>query len=343
MKEAMLYRVENDVVNCYLCSRYCKIPNHQRGFCRVRENLNGKLYTLVYDKVVSANPDPIQKKPLFHFAPGSMAFSIATPGCNFRCDFCCNWVISQSKNIAGESIPPERLVEMAIDSGCQGMSYTYTEPTIFFELAYDTAKIAQREKLFNMFVTNGYMTEEAVDTISPYLNAVTVDFKGSGNTDFYRKHCQVFDVEPIYKTLEACKEKKIFIEITNLIIPEIGDYKDDFKKLCRWIVEKLGDETPLHLLAFHPNYKITDISATPVRLIDESIRMAESEGLKHVYSGNIPGHRNENTYCPRCGNMVIERYSIFLRENKLKKGVCPYCGYKLNVIEWPTSSDPVPA
>ncbi len=330
----MLYKTVNGNINCYLCSRYCMIPPGKQGFCKVRENLNGKLYTLVYDKVVSANPDPIQKKPLFHFAPGSMAFSIATPGCNFRCDFCCNWIISQSKNIMGEDIPPERLVDMAVESGCQGMSYTYTEPTIFFELAYDTAKIAQRKGLYNMFVTNGYMTVEAVDTIASYLNAVTVDFKGSGNQEFYRKHCQVYDVNPIFQTLEACKEKKIFIEITNLIIPEIGDFKDDFKKLCKWIAEKLSDETPLHVLAFHPNYKITDISSTPVKIIDESISIAENEGLKHVYAGNIPGHRNENTYCPSCGNMVIERYSIYLRENKLKNGVCPFCGYKLNVIEW---------
>lgn len=335
MKEAMLYSRRDDSTDCFLCARFCKIRTGKSGFCQVRRNIDGTLYTLVYDKIVSANPDPIQKKPLFHFAPGSTAFSIATPGCNFRCGFCCNWVISQRSELTGENIPPDELVSMAIRSGCSGLSYTYTEPTIFFELAYDTAKIAHKKKLYNTFVTNGYMTPEAVALISPYLDAVTVDFKGSGNSEFYRKNCQVLDVAPIYSMLEACKEKGIFIEITNLIIPEIGEYKEDLKKLCGWVVEHLGEELPFHILAFHPNYKIQDIPSTPIKMIDEAIMIAEGAGLKHVYSGNIPGHKNENTYCPNCKKMVIERYSVYLKENKLKHNLCPYCGYKLNVVDWP--------
>jgi len=331
----MLYEVKNGVIKCNLCARYCKINEGKTGYCRVRKNINGKLYSLVYDKVVSANPDPIQKKPLFHFAPGTSAFSIATPGCNFRCEFCCNWVISQNQDIMGDNIPPEKLVETAIETGCEGISYTYTEPTIFFELAYDTAKIAHKKGLYNTFVTNGYMTPEAVKTIAPFLDAATVDFKGSANKKFYLEKCGVPDPEPIFTSLKTMKENNIFIEITNLIIPEIGEYDIEFKKLSEWIKDNLGEETPLHLLAFFPSYKIHNIPRTPSELIDKAINIAEEVGLKHVYAGNIPGHKKEHTYCPKCNNIVIERYNVYLKKNKLLKGnICPYCGYKLNVIPW---------
>jgi pyruvate formate lyase activating enzyme len=332
LKEAMIYSVKDNLVNCNLCARFCKIKEGQVGFCRVRKNINGKLYSLVYDKVISANPDPIQKKPLFHFAPGTMVFSIATPGCNFKCEFCCNWAISQKAELIGEKISPEQIVNMAIKSGCQGISYTYTEPTIFFELAYDTAKIAKNKGLFNTFVTNGYITPEAIKKISPYLDAATVDFKGSANKQFYLKKCGVPKVEPIFDAISSMRDNKIFIEITNLIIPEIGEYKEDLKKLVIWINNNLGPETPLHLLAFFPSYKIQNLPRTSTEMINQAIEIAESNGLKHVYSGNVPGHSKENTYCPKCGNIVIERYNVYLRENNLKNGACPKCGYKLNVI-----------
>ncbi|MHA1754704.1 MAG: AmmeMemoRadiSam system radical SAM enzyme [Candidatus Odinarchaeia archaeon] len=334
MKEAMLYeKKEKNLVKCNLCERRCVIKSGAVGYCRVRKNVDGKLYSLVYDKIVSANPDPIQKKPLFHFAPGSSVLSISTPGCNFRCDFCCNWVISQKEDILGEAIPPEELVKLAIKLNCQGISYTYTEPTIFFEIAYDTSKIAKENGLFNTFVTNGYMTPEAIKEISPYLDAATVDFKGSGNREFYKKHCAVSDVEPIYESLKVLKEERVFIEITNLVIPQIGEYKSDLKNLCDWIVENLGEETPFHLLAFFPSYKINNIPRTSIQLIDESVKIALNSSLKHVYSGNVPGHRMENTYCPSCGSLVIKRYNVYLEEYKLNKSICPYCGYKLNIIE----------
>lgn len=329
--EALLYDKLNSTVKCKLCSFRCTISSGKRGLCGVRENRNGILYTLVYGKAISYAIDPIEKKPLFHFYPGSLAFSLATVGCNFRCIFCDNWYISQDREVKGEDLPPEEIVKMAKVYGCKCISYTYTEPTIFFEYAYDTAKLAHKEGIYNTFVTNGYITPEAIDLINGYLDAVTVDFKGSGDPEFYRKFCKVHDTEPIYQALIEMKRKSIFIEITNLIVTGGGDSKEAFTKLVKWIVDELGDSIPIHILRYFPSYMYKSPSPS-VKLLEEFWKIAKQYGLKYVYLGNVPGHEYEHTYCPNCGKIIIRRVGFKILDIKLKGRKCTYCDYEINIV-----------
>jgi pyruvate formate lyase activating enzyme len=281
----------------------------------------------VYARACAANVDPIEKKPLWHFYPGSLVMSIATIGCNFRCKFCQNWEISQEGEISGETLSPEDVVRLARRQNCAGISYTYTEPTIFFEYAYDTANLARREGLFNTFVTNGYMTPEAVKTIAPFLDAATVDFKAAGDKDFYREFSSVPFVEPVYQCLQEMKQWNIHLEITNLVVPAIGDSIERIRELAGWIKTNLGEDTPLHLLAFRPEYKVTNLSPTPSKTIEHACLAAHKEGLHYVYAGNIPGHRFENTYCPKCGSLIIERLGFdIVRWNLSAENKCLKCG-----------------
>ncbi len=329
----MLYeRLADNRVRCNLCGRRCVIPDGRFGFCRVRKNISGRLYSLNYAKACAANVDPIGKKPLAHYHPGALVMSIATVGCNFRCQFCDNWVISQEEDITGRDLPPEEVVRLAEEHGCQGISYTYTEPTIFFEYAYDTAIIAHKHGLFNTFVTNGYMTPEAVRTIAPHLDAATVDFKGGGDPDFYRKFSSVPSVEPIYESLKEMKRCGIHIEITNLVVPKIGDSMERIRQLATWIRENLGEDTPLHLLRFHPDYKLTEIPSTEPKILEEAYKVAREAGLNYVYLGNLPGHRYENTYCPDCNELLIRRYGFdVIRWNITGDMKCPNCGRSIPI------------
>jgi|YelNatPaOPRAMG01_1025707.scaffolds.fasta_scaffold00430_18 pyruvate formate lyase activating enzyme len=333
MREAMLYeRLEGNKVKCNLCGRRCIIKDGATGFCLVRKNEGGVLYSLVYGKAISACVDPIEKKPLSHFNPGASVMSIATVGCNFRCRFCDNWMISQEKQISGRNFPPEDVVKATRDNGCQGISYTYTEPTIFFEYAYETAKLAHQVGFFNTFVTNGYMTPEAVKTIAPYLDAATVDFKGGGDPDFYKSFSSVPSVEPIFECLKEMKRQGIHIEITNLVVPKIGDSIDQIVKLATWVKETLGEDTPFHLLRFHPDYKLTDISSTPIQTLEKAYAAAKSVGLNFVYIGNVPGHPAENTYCPSCNELLIKRFSFEIVKWNLTKDMrCPVCGREIPI------------
>ena len=319
-------------VKCNLCGRRCKIPEGGKGFCRVRKNEGGKLFSLNYAKVCSLCVDPIGKKPLTHFHPGALVMSVATVGCNFRCKFCDNWMISQEKEVKGSHLPPERLVDLTLRHGCQGISYTYTEPTVFFEYALDAAKLAHGRGLFNTFVTNGYMTPEAIDLIHPYLDAATVDFKGGGDATFYREYSSVPSVEPIYESLKTLRKYRIHIEVTNLVIPKIGDSMEKIRELASWIKVNLGEDTPLHLLRFHPNYMLMDIPSTPLKTLEEAYKTAKEEGLNYVYLGNVPGHKYENTYCPNCGELVVKRFSFDIIKWRLDKDMrCPNCGYKIAI------------
>ncbi|MCD6510889.1 MAG: AmmeMemoRadiSam system radical SAM enzyme [Thermoprotei archaeon] len=330
----MLYtRLEGGRVRCNLCGRRCIIPPGGRGFCLVRENKDGKLFSLVYGKLTAFNVDPITKKPLFHVWPGAGITSISTVGCNFRCLFCDNWVLSQSQEIYGKSFTPERVVELSKRYGAMGIAYTYNEPTVFFEFMYDTARIAKENGLFNTIVTNGYMTPEAVKVLAPYLLAATVDVKGNGNLDFHRKFMSVNDVSPIYEFLLELKRHGIFIEITDLVVPEYGDKLDDLKKLVSWIIENLGPEVPFHLLRFMPDYKMIDHYVTPVETLMKHYKVAKEMGLKYVYIGNVPGHPFESTYCPECGIVLIRRYGFDIVEyNVTKDHRCPKCGAKIPII-----------
>jgi len=337
MKEAMFYKQIKNAVKCGLCARGCTIPENQLGVCRVRKNVKGKLYSLVYGKLCSIAIDPIEKKPLYQFAPGSHTLSISTIGCNFKCKFCCNWQISQESDIFGEDYTPEQLIGLAKEQNVQGFSYTYVEPTIFYEFAYDTSKIAKKYGFYNIFVTNGYMTPEAIKEISKYLDAATVDFKGSANPKFYNEFSNIPKVEPIFDALLAYKENKVYIEITDLIVPKIGESMEDVKKLCRWIIDNLGEETPFHLIQFFPTYKLPDLPRTPIETMEKAYEIAKEEGLKYVYLGNIHGHKLENTVCPNCKNPLIERTIMGVTNFLLKKDLkCPKCKEKIPIfgIKW---------
>ncbi|MEM1611998.1 MAG: AmmeMemoRadiSam system radical SAM enzyme [Desulfurococcaceae archaeon] len=325
--------LEGGRVTCDLCHRRCIIVPGAFGACGVRYNHNGALYTTVYGILTAANADPIEKKPLMHFHPGACVFSISTAGCNFYCKFCDNWVLSQSRRdrIFGEPYEPEDVVEQAKRSGCHGLSYTYNEPTIFFEFVQDTAKIAKKEGLFNTMVTNGYITPEAIRELKGLMDAATVDFKSGGNKEFYRKYMGVPDPEPIFESLLEMKKEGLWIEVTNLVIPEVGDKVEDVKKLAKWIAENLNEETPFHLLRFHPDYLLRDLPSTPISTLEKLAKTAMECGLKHVYVGNVWGHPLENTYCPKCRTLVVERAGFFVSKWKLKNDfTCPSCGYRLN-------------
>jgi pyruvate formate lyase activating enzyme len=333
LHEAMLYEKQKDnKVKCNLCARRCLINDGATGFCLVRKNEGGTLYSLVYAKAVSAGVDPISKKPLSHFNPGALVMSIATAGCNFRCQFCDNWMISQDHEVAGKLFPPAEVVKAAEKRKCQGISYTYTEPTIFMEYAYDTAKLARKVGLFNTFVTNGYMTPEAVKTIAPYLDAATVDFKAGGDPAFYKSFSAVPSVEPIYEALKELKLNGVHVEITNLVVPKIGDSMDRIKKMAAWIKDYLGRDTPFHLLRFHPDYKMTTGLATPIETLERAYMIAKNVGLNYTYIGNVAGHPAESTYCPNCNELLIKRYSFEITQWNLTKDMrCPVCGREIPI------------
>ncbi len=336
MKEALLWRPEKEgYVRCDLCHRRCLVAPGRYGVCGVRKNVDGKLYTLVYGLLSAANLDPIEKKPLIHFEPGSQVFSISTVGCNFYCKFCQNWSLSQSRleeGLYGDYMEPEKIVEYAVRVGADGISYTYNEPTIFFELMLDTAKLAKKRGLFNTMVTNGYATPEAIEMLAPYMDAATVDFKGAANREFYRKLMGVPDPEPIFETLLEMKRHGIWVEITNLVVPEHGDDPEDLRRLAGWVAENLGEETPFHLLRFHPDYMLRDVPPTPVETLEKLAKIAQDEGLKHVFIGNVWGHPLENTYCPNCGYPVVERQGFYVTAWRLGEGnKCPRCGYRVKI------------
>lgn len=328
MKEAMLYeKIGDKKVQCNLCAHQCKINEGKKGICLVRENRDGTLYTLVYGRTISQHVDPIEKKPLFNFYPGTTAYSIATVGCNFKCQFCQNWEISQmvrdEQLIMGNEASPESIVENAKKYGSKSIAYTYTEPTIFFEYAYDTAKLAHEVNIKNVFVTNGYMTEEAIKKIEPYLDAANVDLK-SFSDDFYRKLCGA-KLQPVLDALKLMKKLGIWVEVTTLIIPTLNDSSEELGEIAKFIVNELGEGTPWHISRFYPAYNLTDKPPTPIETIHKAREIGLNEGLKYVYEGNVPGSTGENTYCPNCKNLIIERWGYQIINKATKDGKCPYC------------------
>jgi len=303
----------------------------------VRLNKDNKLYSLNYGKLCSVNVDPIEKKPLFHFYPGSKSLSISSPGCNFRCAFCCNWELSQGVSdtkleIKGDNYTPEQIVQMAEDNNCRSISYTYTEPTVFFEFAYKTAKLAHRSNILNTFVTNGYISVEALKKIAKYLDAVTVDIKASGDKEFYKKFMSVPDVSPIYAALKQMKKQRVFIEVTNLIVPQFGDSVELCGKLAQWISSEINSDVPFHVLQFFPSNKLLELPPTPVATLERCIEEAKKTGLRYVYIGNVPGHTDENTYCYNCRELLIKRSAFTLEKSNLVNGRCPNCGLSINIV-----------
>jgi pyruvate formate lyase activating enzyme len=329
MKPAMFQEPkEGKKVLCSLCSHRCLIPPGKRGICAVRENRDGTLYSLVFDKVIARNVDPIEKKPLFHFQPGSRSFSIAAPGCNFRCRHCQNADISQLPRdrggmILGEDVSPAVLVEAARRLGCSSISYTYTEPTIYFELAYEAARLAIAAGLKNVFVTNGYITPEALQVIRPYLHAANIDLKGYRD-EFYREVCGA-RLQPVLDAIKLYKEYGIWIEITTLIIPGHNDSDEELTDIAKFI-KSVGEETPWHVTRFHPTYNLTDEPRTPVETLVRARRIGLDAGLRYVYEGNIPGE-GEDTSCWSCGRTIIERVGFRVEAKKVDEdGKCGHCG-----------------
>jgi len=333
LKEAMFYeKLEDNLVNCDLCSHRCRrIADFKRGICGVRENRDGKLYSLVYGKAVARSVDPIEKKPLFNFLPGSRSYSIATVGCNFRCDNCQNYDISQlpkERNIiVGQDVSPEEIVSAAKRSNCASIAYTYSEPTIFFEYAYDIAKLARKEGLKNVFVTNGYITPDALKEISPYLDAANIDLK-SFSDEFYRKSCGAH-LQPVLDSIRLYKRLGIWIEITTLIIPTLNDSEEELRKIAGFIKE-VGEDTPWHITQFHPMYNLPDLPRTPVSTLRKARQIGLEAGLRYVYEGNVPGETGENTYCYNCGKPLIRRFGYSIQENKIKNSACTYCKTKID-------------
>jgi len=327
MKEAMLYeKLAKDRVRCGLCSHRCLIETGKRGFCGVRENRSGILYTLVYGKAVSRSIDPIEKKPLFHFLPGTQSFSIATVGCNFTCLNCQNYAISQypreqGGRIIGEEITPSQIVAEADQSGCKSIAYTYTEPTIFFEYALDTARLAHQEGIRNVFVSNGYMTPEATQEILPFLDGINIDLKGISD-DFYHKVVGG-TLRPVIHSIERFFQAGVWVEVTTLLIPGLNDSVESL----RWIAEAINGISPTipwHISRFFPAYKLADQPPTPVATLQEARRIGREVGLHYIYIGNVPGE-GEDTYCPACGKLVLKRIGFKIKENRLQEGCCPSC------------------
>ncbi|MCX7858210.1 MAG: AmmeMemoRadiSam system radical SAM enzyme [Deltaproteobacteria bacterium] len=335
MKEALYYEKLDELkVKCNLCHHHCLIAPGKRGLCGVRENREGTLYSLVYNKPCSYHVDPIEKKPLYHFFPGSSAFSIATVGCNFRCLHCQNHEISQmpkeEKSIFGYELTPEQVVDMAIRLKCKSISYTYTEPTVFFEYAFDIAKIAKEKGLFNNFVTNGYIEKEPLKDISPYLDGANIDLK-SFSDEFYKKICGA-KLNSVLETIKLYKKLGIWIEITTLIIPGLNDKEEELRMIARFIREELGKETPWHVTAFYPTYRLLDRPRTSAKILREARNIGIEEGIMYVYEGNIPGGEGENTYCYRCGKLIIGRFGFSITEYHVKDGCCEFCKAKIDGV-----------
>ena len=338
MREASFYKSKNNKdVQCRLCNHFCIIKNNETGICGTRKNINGKLFSLVYGYPVAINVDPIEKKPLFHFQPGSLTYSFGTLGCNFSCKNCQNWDISQSKLIEKtigkiDYVAPEKIVENAIGDGCKSIAYTYNEPTIFTEFALDVMKLAKSNGLKNVWVSNGFMSEEVLSSIIPYLDAINVDLK-SFDDEFYKINCGA-RLQPILNNLKLLKQEQVHLEITTLIIPGLSSNMDMLNQIAEFIVSELDTDVPWHLSRFTPDisWKLKELPTTGDDIIYEAHQIGKDAGLKYVYVGNIPGDQKENTYCPKCGELAIRRLAYHI-ERLDHKGHCSYCDKSLDIVE----------
>jgi pyruvate formate lyase activating enzyme len=333
--DAMLWEGAQDgCVQCKLCGQACKIAPGRYGSCRVRLNVDGRLQSTNYGAVVAMHVDPIEKKPLFHFLPGTRSLSIAAPGCNFECEFCQNWQISQSprndSNLVGEAISPEQIVAAAVGHDCASISYTYTEPTVFFELAYETARLAHPSGVRNCFVSNGFMTPQAVDVITPYLDAINVDLKAFRD-ETYRRVMKA-SLAPVLQCLEAIVEAGIWLEITTLVVPGLNDSAEELGEIAEYIASHLGVNVPWHVSRFHGDYNMNDTPATPIETLEMACSLGTAAGLKHVYCGNVHDGFGESTHCNACGAIVIERVGFTVGGMHLQNGTCEKCGEQINGI-----------
>jgi pyruvate formate lyase activating enzyme len=327
MKEAYLYeKLDHKRVRCHLCSHQCLIKNGAKGICGVRENQDGTLISLVYGKVIARHIDPIEKKPLFHFLPASRSYSIATVGCNFKCLFCQNADISQMptdhNRIWGEDMTPAMIVSDAHANGCATISYTYTEPTIYYETAADTARLAVSKGIRNIFVSNGYMTEECLEDLHPHLHGANVDLKAFSDR-FYKDQCGA-RLQPVLDTIETMKKLGIWLEVTTLLINGLNDSSEELHDLATFLVN-IDPYIPWHISRFHPTYRLTHLKATNPNSIHKAKEIGMKAGLKYVYTGNLPGDEGEKTYCHACGELLIDRFGFSIQKNRIQNSHCPTC------------------
>ncbi len=334
IKEGVLFdRLADNKVKCNVCSHRCTIAEGKLGVCRTRQNKNGKLYSLIYNTVSSEAVDPIEKKPLYHFLPGTLSYSLGTIGCNFRCMHCQNWNISQAtlEESYTMEITPEDAIKRALATGCKSIAWTYNEPAIWHEYTYDSAVLAKKAGLKTIYVTNGYITPEALRRIAPYLDAFRVDIK-SFSDDFYRKICGA-RLAPVLESTKLAKELGMHVETITLVIPTKNDSPEEITQIVRWVHDNLGADTPMHFTRFTPMYKMNDLYITPTATLEMAHDIAKKEGMKFVYTGNVPGHKYENTYCPKCNALLIDRAGFRVSAIKIKDGKCPECGEAVPVVK----------
>lgn len=324
--EARYYeKLPHRKIRCRLCPRACVIDDLERGYCGVRDNRGGTYYTLVHSRPCTWHADPIEKKPLFHFLPGTQAFSLSTVGCNMECKFCQNWQISQIRPEQSRDLklPPKAVAQAAVDRGCRSIAYTYAEPVIFYEYMYDCAVAGHGSGVKSVMISNGYIQEQPMRDLCPHLDAVKIDLKAYTEA-FYRDQC-VGELAPVLRTLGVLKAEGMWFEIVYLMIPSLNDDREEIKRMCTWILDKLGPDVPIHFTRFHPQYKLLNLPSTPTSALDRARDVALNSGLHYVYVGNVPGHQGEHTYCPRCGRKVIERTGFYVQGVHLNHGKCAFC------------------
>ncbi len=334
IREAALYeKLENKIVSCSICPRRCFIRAGQRGFCKVRENKDGTLSVLNFDKLTAMNVDPIEKKPFFHFHPGSLAFSISSISCSFSCPWCQNWNISQADplEINAEEVDSDKVVKLARKYKCRSIAYTYNEPIIWFEYVKETSNNAKNAGIYNLLVTNGYATEETLKELSHYIDGANVDIKAF-TEEFYTKHCKAA-LKDVLNAVKIMLELKWHVELTFLIIPDLNDDFNAVKRMAQWIAKELNPNIPLHISRFYPMYRMSHLRATPLSHIVRARETALNEGLNYVYAGNVPGHEGENTACPICHTLLVKRWGFDILDWKLNEDMtCPTCKEKIPII-----------
>lgn len=316
-------------IECLLCPRFCKLGDKERGYCGVRENIGGKYYTLVYGKVCTSNIDPIEKKPFFHFLPGTNALSIATAGCNVNCKFCQNWEISQVRpeQVEHRDFPPKIVAEVAQRYDCPSIAYTYTEPVVFFEYMYDTSKEALKKGVRNTVVTGGHINPEPLQDLTKVVDAIKIDLKAFSE-EFYANYVKG-ELQPVLEAIKIVAKSDVWLEIVYLVIPTLNDSEREIREMCQWLRKEIGSEVPVHFSRFHPMYLVKNLPPTPVSTLERARRVALEEGLHYVYIGNVPGHEAESTFCPKCKRVIIKRIGYHIQTIELEHGRCRFCNHPI--------------
>ncbi len=330
-KEASYYKkLEDREIECFLCPRLCKLGDKERGYCGVRENMEGAYYTLVYGKACAVHVDPIEKKPFFHFLPQSKTLSIATAGCNVNCKFCQNWQISQVRpeQVQHYDLPPPTVVKYAQKYQCPIIAYTYTEPIVFYEYMYDTSLLARKNDIFNVVVSGGHINPEPLKDLIEVVDGIKIDLKAFSQK-FYSEYVRG-TLKPVLDAIKIVSQSDVWLELVYLVIPTLNDSTKELKQLCQWIINEIGPDVPLHFSRFHPMYLIKNLPPTPISTLEKARDIALSQGIHYAYIGNVPGHPGENTYCPECKKVTIKRYGYEITEVNIEKGKCKYCGHKIS-------------